>query len=153
MPACEHSRQLNAYHDGERSREECAVLEEHLRQCPSCTQELERLRRLSGLFAAAQMPEISSDALGRLHGGVSSVRDVSVLRTAESLMTIAAALVVVCAVWFWQTAGVPDPAAEALEGWEIAAVSFQSEAAGEASADEVLTQWIVEDLSRENGHD
>ncbi len=153
MRACERSRRLNAYHDGELSGEECAVLEKHLRECPSCAQELTRLRRLSGLFAAVEMPGISSDVLDRLRGRVGAVRDVSLLRTAGSLMTVAAALLVACVVWVWQTARVPDSGVEASEDWEIVAVSFQSEAPGEASAEEMLAQWIVSDLARENGSD
>ncbi len=153
MAACEHNRRLNAYHDGELPREECIFLEEHLRQCPSCARELEQLRRLSGLFTAAEMPEMPSHALGRVHGGVRSVREVSMLRLAQRLMTAAATLLVLCAVLFWQTAGFQIPRTEAPERWEIAAVSPQAEARAEVSDEELLGQWIVWDLARENGSD
>ena len=153
MSSCEHSRKMSAYHDGQIPAGERRDLEEHMRECSSCAQELEQLRSLSRLFAAAEMPEMSSDALERLHSSVGSVREVFVLRTAQRLMAAAAMLVVVCAGWFWQTARVQDSGTEALEGWEIAAVSPQMEAPAEASAEETLAQWIVSDLAWENGSD
>ncbi len=153
MTACEHNRKISAYHDGELPGEECRDLEEHIRECSTCAQELEQLRSLSRLLAAAEMPGMSSDVLERLHSSVSSVREVFVLRTAERVMTVAAALLVVCAVWFWQTAGALDSGIERLEDWEIAAVWPQTEAPAEASAEEMLAQWMVLDLSQENGSD
>ena len=152
MPSCERSRKISAYHDGELPTEEGRELEGHIQQCPHCARELEWFRSLSGLFAAAGMPEMSSDALDRLHGRIGSVREVFVLRMAEKLMAAAATLLVGCAIWFWQTARVEDSWTAAPERWEIAAVSLQTEAA-EASAEDMLAQWIVSDLSRENERD
>ena len=151
MASCERNRKISAYHDGELPAEECRELEEHIRQCSSCAQELGRLRSLSGFFAAAEMPRVPSDALDRLHGAVGTVKDVTVLRLAERLMAAAAVLLVVCAVWFWRTGTAKETGIGWLQDWEIAAVSVQAPA--EASSDEMLTRWIVSDLSRENGSD
>jgi len=133
--------------------EERRELEEHIRECSSCARELERLRSLSRLFAAAEMPEMSSDALERLHGGVGSVREVFVLRMAETLIAAAAMLLFVCVVWFWQTARVQGSGPQRLEDWEIAAVSMQREGRPEASAEEMLAQWMASDLAGRNGSD
>jgi len=153
MSSCEHSRKISAYHDGELPREQRRDLEEHIRECSSCGRELERLRVLSGFLAAAEMPGMSSDVLDRLHGSVDSVQEVFVLRMAERVMAVAATLLVVCAVWFWQIERVQDTDADGLEGWEIAAVWPQTEAPAEVSAEEMLAQWMASDLARENGSD
>ena len=153
MASCERSREISAYYDGELTTEERRDLEEHVRECSSCARDLEQLRRLSGFFAAAEMPGMSSDALDRLHSQVGSVREVFAVRMAERLMAAAAMLLIVCAVWFWQATGVQDSRGEGLEGWEIAAVSLQAEAPAEVSAEEMLARWMVSDLARENGND
>jgi len=147
MPPCEHNRRISAYHDGELRGEERRELEEHIRECSSCARELERLRSLSRLFAAAEMPQMSSDVLDRLHGGVGSVREVFALRTAETLMAGAATLLFVCIVWFWQTAGIQGSGPQRLEDWEIAAVSMQADERAEASDEEMLARWMASDLA------
>ena len=153
MPSCEHNGKISAYHDGELPMEECRDLEEHIRSCPACAQELEQLGSVSRLFAAAEMPEMPSDVVERLHSRIGSVREVLVLRMAERLMTAAATLLVVCTVWLWQTGKVQDFGTERLEDWEIAAVSARADAPAEASAEEMLAQWMASDLARENGSD
>ena len=117
MSPCEQSRKISAYHDGELSGEQRRHLEEHIRKCSPCAQELEELRSLSRLFAAAEIPEMSFDAMDRLRRSVGFPRQMYALRTAETLMRAAAALLIVCAVWFWQTANHRDPGAEGLQRW------------------------------------
>ena len=153
MASCEHNRRIGAYHDGELGAQERGQLEEHIRGCPSCARELEQLRCLSGLLAAAELPQMSPDAMERLHEGVGAAGEVFVLRTAERLTAVAAALLAVCGIWLWQTAGGRDAGAEGVEAWEIAAVSPQTGALAEAGADEMLVRWVVSDLARENGSD
>jgi len=152
MPSCEHNRKIGAYHDGELPAEERRGLEEHIRGCPSCAREFEQLRSLSRLLAGAELPEMSPDAMDRLHEGVGAAGEVFVFRTAERLTAVAAALLAVCGIWLSQTVGGRDAAA-GVEAWEIAAVSPQTEALTEASADEMLARWMVSDLARENGSD
>lgn len=153
MPSCEYNHKISAYHDGELPTEERRDLKEHIQECSSCAQELQELRSLSRFFAAAEMPGMSSDALDSLHRHVGSVRDVFVLQMAERLMTAAAALLVVCAVWFWQTARVQDSGTRGLEVWEIAPISLQTGMPAASSTEEMFARWIVWDLSRENGSD
>jgi len=124
-----------------------------VRRCPSCARELERLRALSETLGAAFVTEMPAGALDRLHGRVGSVREVFVLRTAARVMAAAATLLVACAVWFWQADRIPEQDGRPPESWEIAAVSLQAGAPAEAGVEALLTQWIVSDLSRENGRD
>ena len=121
-------------------------MEEHLRSCPSCARELEQLRGLSRLFGAAEMPEISADALQCVHSGVRRVSERVVVRTAAMLTAAAAAVLLVCSIWLGQ------PGAT-YQDWEIAALGPPSQVPSSADRDMLLTQWIVEDLSLENGHE
>ena len=70
MSECEQAIRLNAYHDGELSPAARADLERHLGQCPQCSAELERLRRLRGMFASLPRPELPAFSRQRLHRAV-----------------------------------------------------------------------------------
>ena len=63
MADCEYQVKVHAYHDGELPPLERQWVEVHLKTCPACARELEDLRRLSGLFASARLPELSPSAL------------------------------------------------------------------------------------------
>ena len=153
MSVCKYSRQLNAYHDGELSSAALAELERHLESCPPCTEELERLTHLSQLLAGVSIPEMSAGVPARLHGAIGSVREVVVVRMAERLIAVAATVLVVCGLWLWHANGASKPYDGPLEGWEIAAMTLEVVEAPDVSPEELLTQWIVTDLSRENGSD
>ena len=60
-------RVLEAYHDGELPMESRASIQNHLRQCPSCSAERHRLRQVGVELRAAvsDHPPVDSDALGR----------------------------------------------------------------------------------------
>ena len=77
MLFCENSRKVSAYHDGELSGDERRLMEEHLGRCASCARELEQLRSLSRLLAAATMPEMPVSARERLSRTVGDVPSTS----------------------------------------------------------------------------
>ena len=152
MSACEQARRLSAYHDGELSGSARASLEAHLRQCPACAAELDRLRKLSRLLGSAVRPGIPPQVLARLHRAADVQPAAAVWRMAQAVTAVAASILLVCAVWLWAVA----PAANAtgpipLPLWETAAVSSQTAPA--MASEEQLAMWIVEDLSWRNGHD
>lgn len=66
MVDCENQVRLDAYHDGELSPAERSAVEAHLRDCPSCADELAAMRRMSGAFADAAPPEPSHERLLQL---------------------------------------------------------------------------------------
>lgn len=151
MSDCKHSRFLSAYHDGELPSEECRRLEDHLRECPACARELERLKSLSRLFAAAPMPEMPADALERVHRRVAAARNGVVMRMAEVFTAAAAAVLVACVGWLWQVSRMSEAQAQPVEPWERTAITLRTELPAGAGTELQVVQWVVEDLSRENG--
>jgi len=69
---------------------------------------------------------------------------------AQAVTAVAASILLVCAVWLWAVASAAK-ATGPIPLWETAAVSSQT--APVAASEERLAMWIVEDLSRKNGHD
>jgi len=139
---CQNIPKISSYHDGELPAAEAAELAAHLRQCPSCRQELERLRGLSKWLSSSPTPEIPAAALDRLRGRVQPRRDWAVLRMAKTLTAAAAAVLLVCSVLLWRggDAGVGPvpPAAD----WERAAVMPTS---AEPTASEAAFETGTED--------
>jgi anti-sigma factor RsiW len=148
MNGCGDGRRLGAYHDGELTGAERAALEAHLRRCPGCAAELERLRRLSSLVAAAGRTGMPRPALARLHRAVDDLSATDLGRLAKTLLAVAASVLMVCGVWLWQANG-GEPAG-AIPVWETVAAQGQTAATG---TEEQLAQWIVRDLERADEHD
>jgi len=151
MCACEHIRQVGAYHDGELGPEEKRLFEAHLARCPACALELEELRGLSRLLAGARIPDAPAEVIERLHETPGAVRERVALRLAGWLTGAAAAVLLICAVWMWSGRARSEEIATAPNSWELAAVAPAVETPWSES--QQIAQWIVEDLSLENGHD
>ena len=111
MADCEFQAKVHAYHDGELPLPEQAGVELHLRACPACARELAGLRRMSELFASARLPELSPEALQRLHRGRVLVLEPALVRTSEFFAAAAAALLLVCAAWLWRASAPQESAA------------------------------------------
>ena len=153
MAGCKHIRRMSVFYDGEVPEEEHQQLREHIQHCTECARELERLRIVSTFLAAAQVPQLPPGALRCFHQVVNGASKMIVFRTARAFAAAAAALLLVSVVWLWQAGGAPDAHAQAVPEWERAAVMQQVELSEGLSAEAQLAQWIVEDLSRENGSD
>ena len=150
MMECKHAQQMSAYHDGEIPEPSRAALAEHVRGCPVCAAELSRLERLSGLIRTAGRPQMSAQALKRLHRSVDLQPKVALLRVAEVFTAVAAAILLFSGVWLWRLSAT-SASAEQIPLWETVAIAPQDLSA--AASQEQLAQWIVQDLSRKNGHD
>jgi len=153
MSSCEHGRRLSAYYDGELSGRQQQVLEAHLKECASCRQQLRELRSLSRLLSGARVPALGSAAAARLHKRIPSVREQTVVRMAEVLAVAAAVLLVVSLSWLLQTVLKKEPPAGPGAAPEILALTMQTDRFTDADAEFEFAQWIVEDLSREDGND
>jgi len=153
MMECKHAQQMSAYHDGEVPDPSRAALAEHVRGCPVCAAELSRLERLSLLIRTARPPywrEMSAQALKRLHRSVDLQPKVALLRVAGVFTAAAAAILLFSGVWLWRISAA-GASAEQIPLWETVAIAPQDLSA--AASQEQLAQWIVQDLSRKNGHD
>lgn len=145
MSDCEYKRKVGSFYDGELPRQEERELADHLRGCAECTAELERIRKLSSVLRTARLPGVPTAALSRAHNRVwaaSRLPVMMMLHLARRMALSAAVLLVVCALWLWQLHG-----AEAPEDWENTLLAGETEMLAEASQNELMARWIVEDLS------
>ena len=142
MASCKNILKIGAYHDGELSPDEAEDLARHIRQCPLCRQELERLQTISNWLSSSPAPGIPAAALARLRRSVQPRRDRTILRTAEALTTIAAAVLVVCSALVWHDRETSTGPAEAPAVWESAAIMPPS---GEPTASDVPSERDTED--------
>jgi len=148
--ACKHTWRVSAYHDGELPPQARIDFEAHLRECAGCARELKRLRKISELLRGAPIPDLPAQVLAQTRECISVARDYSVFKMARILTAAAAAILVVCGGWLWDISGESYMPLQA-SGWEQAAVQLRVET---STGDfQQIAQWIVEDLSMENGND
>jgi len=150
MTECKQSQAVSAYYDGELPEPSRAALEEHLSGCPLCAAELARLEKMSQLIRARDRVEMPREVLDRLHRSVDLQPKIAVLHVAEVFAAVAASILLVSTVWLWRISTARDAAGQ-IPLWETAAVASQDPSG--VAAHEQLAQWIVQDLSRKNGHD
>jgi anti-sigma factor RsiW len=150
MSTCHLLARIGAYYDGEIGAEERRRIEAHLASCPVCRQELAGLRALSERLASATGPKLARDVIGRIQGRIEGELNRSLLRTARTLLALAACLFLAFTVWAWQVGPV---AARPAAAWETVAVSPQAEPAVASDNPQLATAtWIVQDL-RPGGRD
>lgn len=152
MNDCEQAVRLSAYHDGELPAAARAEMERHIRLCPTCAAELERLRELTRMARQAPAIAIPPGVLERLHQRVDPLRARAINRWAEALAAIAAMILVAC------TAGLAtqDQGGGAPAGIDIMVTQAVAQPAAESASevsDEQLASWMVQDLSGTNEHD
>jgi anti-sigma factor RsiW len=148
MSQCQHNAGLQAYLDGELSVEATEVMAQHLRQCPSCAVQLDRLRALATLLASAPRPHIPDVTLYRLHMRVDRLPAGVIRRTAEALAAMAAMVLIGCTIAV-ATMSRPAGASQAVVPvWEVNAIT-QTPEQPSGTPEEQLAMWMAQDLSRE----
>ncbi|MGA2439826.1 MAG: hypothetical protein ABSH08_02610 [Tepidisphaeraceae bacterium] len=144
---CPTSEQLSAFHDGEIDEIRWLEIERHLRQCPLCAAELERLRTMSRLVETAPAARLSPIGLHRLHRRVNQAMEEGLLRFVRVLNTIAACLLIAGSAWLMvktradQTVESPMPAAPP---W----VDVVSDSPSGAASTPAAAWYLAEDSSR-----
>jgi anti-sigma factor RsiW len=155
LASCKNIPKISAYYDGELSPGEARALAQHIRQCPPCWRELQRLRALSNWLSSVPVPEIPAAALDRLRHSVQPRRDRAVLRMAKALTAAAAAVLIVCSVLLWQGLDARAAPVQTPAEWERAAVmppSLEPTALDSGAEDDVdvqLARSILGSLSTE----
>ena len=153
MAACIYSYKLNAYHDNELSHKEHRKLEQHIRGCPYCSRDLEQLQRLSGLISSVSIPDIPDDMAKRLHQRLDSLREKALLRMASMLSSVALVLLVVSSILLLRI-GVKGQMATAFDpDWEKTAVTLHLDVTSVESPEFQFAQWLIADLSTEDGNE
>jgi anti-sigma factor RsiW len=141
---CGFSRQLSAYHDGELPPGERNAVEAHLGGCASCRGELARIETLGRLVAGAAASQLPDGLVERLHERLGSAGEVVVIRLAERLMAVAAAVLLACGIYLLQAGRVE--AAPPLEDWAPTLISQRVPAAQDPAAVDPVVRWVVADL-------
>jgi anti-sigma factor RsiW len=152
LSECQYADRLSAYHDDELSPPARAEVENHLAQCPACAAELARMEKLSQAFAGLRTPpQVSPRTMQRLHRRIDALPGLAIARLAEALTAVAASIVIACGAWLWSSSA--PAGAAAMPVWEAAVLQKPAEAAPPQASEDRLAGWIVQDLSREGGHD
>lgn len=161
MASCENQQQLSAYHDGELPAAIEAEMENHLRQCPACREELRKLRMMSAMLASSVGNQSPPEALIRWKRSVRPARDRTVLRMTEMLSAAAAAILLVCSTMLWQQHATPASAIGQTPAWERVATRTSSGPAlalagqltsrSETPPDIQLVNAILDDSSASKG--
>ena len=149
--ACQQSKSVGAYHDGELPPAAREQFESHLPQCSACAGELGMLRAVSRALREAELPNISAAALARLHGAMLKHREAAepafneraVLRLAEWLTGAAAAVLVAGLVGLFRDTPTSASALAPLP-WEQAAVTLQHEPQGQDPTQ--FVEWQPSDV-------
>ena len=103
MASCPLNNHLQAYFDGELDESRRSELELHLRECPSCTEELARFQAMSRMIASVPSPRLSQIGLYRLHNQIDQAMEEGVLRIVRVLSAIAACVLVAGSAWLMRT--------------------------------------------------
>jgi anti-sigma factor RsiW len=150
MSDCRRKSEIEAHHDGETPLAERADLDAHIRQCIQCAEELQRLERLSSLFAESNVATLSPEGMAHIRELVGPSSDTILFRWAGGLTAAAAAVLFLCSLWLWgaadrpgTTRGIPD-----FDSHVVARPLELADANG-AGGDIQLAYWIADDLSKE----
>src|SRR5207247_3305931 len=118
----------------------------HVRDCRDCAELLAELRQMSQLLAAAPPADMPAQAMNRLEQSFWANRDRGVLRLAEWMTGMAAAVLVGAAI-LWHA---PAPTPTSSTNLQAAALMPPAETRDDASASSdvvVLAEWMANDLS------
>ena len=154
MNDCEQAFLLNACLDGEMTPQDRDLFERHLRQCPQCAADLERLRKLAEAIgtAARTRPAMPPEAIARLHRSIDRLPSAGVVRLAEKLAAVAAMILMACSVSLLRQSPA-QAAASGAPAWEAESAAQLASEPAAAGSEELLARWMVQDLSRKGAHE
>lgn len=150
MADCEINPMLSPYYDGELDEADRRRVEMHLRFCPQCAAEVEKMRLLSAALASMAVPLASPALVTRIESQSKRLDELTLARFVRRLTAVAAA-VLALAVCRWTI----DRPAEmfsppTLSTWERAAIDPNPgtpDPASVASIDNPFDEFIARDLS------
>ncbi len=150
MASCKVHDRIGPYFDGEVSAQERHEIDQHLLDCADCQRELTGIQNLSRRLAGASVPQLSMGFVGRVGAKAKAQRDMGLLRTAYSLLAVAASLFLAVALWTEQSGMiVSDQGTQ--ESWESVAKNPTAAASGTLYPEVVLADYVVDGLSASDG--
>jgi anti-sigma factor RsiW len=152
MIKCPCTERIGIYYDGELAASEVEAMERHIEQCAACAAELERLRKLSRLMRQIAVP-VEHETMTRLHRRLDTTRrNQPMQRFAEICTALAACVLIICGAMLMteRTSGVNTAS---MPVWEIALLAPPGEERTANNSEENVAQWIMQDLSRNNGNE
>ncbi len=145
MNTCGFGQKVSAYADGELPIEAVREVEEHLKACALCREELEEYRKLHGELLGSKWPEMTQMGLARVKNTIEREAVMGlrrIRRVAMGLASMAACLALVTTV----LGDRQEPSAAAgSAAWERLAVA-PTRAADENTDELAVAQWVVADL-------
>lgn len=112
MKCKETSERLDAYLDGELASREALAVQVHLRQCPRCAAELQKLKRLNeavqslgGIVPPSDFSRRVRDAAEARRDAIVQFRPLATQRLSWAATRIAALVMVVAGLWFGASMG------------------------------------------------
>jgi hypothetical protein len=104
------------------------------------------MRGVTGLLGSWAPPEMPQAALERMHQVADALPVAGIRRMAWASLAVAATVLVACLVGvISQTLASGAP--EAIPVWEVGAVTQQPREYAPGGSDELLTTWMLQDLS------
>ncbi|MEW6202234.1 MAG: zf-HC2 domain-containing protein [bacterium] len=149
---CPYTERISAYYDGELAAGEAESIERHIEQCSQCAVELERLRKLSQLMRRIEIPN-EFETITRLHRRLDSTRrHQSIQRFAEICTGLAASIMIVCGTILMNERA-SAATTESMPVWETVSTTPPSDEWAGNTSEKYVAQWIMQDLSRNNGNE
>ena len=126
------TKNISRYHDGEMTPEERVRFESHLARCAACSVAVGRVRRVARFVSAAGGAELDRRRLDSIHALITRQ---SLLRFAQTILAVAAAVFLVSGLFLMKNDDSPDSGAS---GWERVAVTEKSDPPPLENADPVV---------------
>lgn len=144
MEKCEFADRIGALFDAELSAGEQAALARHVGACEACAVELRALRAVSNFLGTYDPPALSPGRLAQMRQALTDATGSRTInRVALQLLSLAACLAVVGAVW---NAAI-TPTVQAPAAWEGAAAMLNDETTINGNRELALAEWMVTELS------
>lgn len=149
---------LSAYHDGELPQERRQLVEEHLRDCPSCSATLRAMQETSKMFASHPFEDLTADELDGLHESIRPAETGRIFRLAATLAVVAASVLIVSCAWLMELPATSNPIAHPQtlrrpEPWEQVATTLRPDPFSFVQddpirlADAALADWMLVGLN------
>jgi len=145
---CIKTKTLSRYYDHELSSIERLEFEYHLTACTQCREATESYTELSRLFTSDAQPELSNEAMGRIHSGLSALQHNGLRAIAKSLATAAVFLLIAGGIFASQPRG--GSISQEPLGVDLVEATglLQADETELADAETEFAEWMVVTLSQ-----